>query len=226
MVVVESPQVHPSTAAPFEPRRSRDRLLGDSAAILAASSLVLAVADFLGLMDLIHTGQPSGFRIASGCWVASDLILVFAFSIGNAAFLSRLERRSRRLEVGATLAALGAGVGLVGAAIAAAASVNHGYPGSYITSVGLRAAGGFAVVFAALAVARGFSATVGSAPDAITRESWLGWAAGGFAASYGFAMLSQVFMAHYLHAAGMTSAYTTGVDGAILGSAIALRPGE
>lgn len=103
----EALRIQASPAAPPQPHRSRDRLLGASAAILAASALILAAADVLGMTDLIHTGQPTGFRIAQGCSVVFDLILVSAFGLSSAAFLSRAEHRSRRLEVGATLAALG-----------------------------------------------------------------------------------------------------------------------
>ena len=199
--------------------------MGVSVAILAASVLVLAAADVLGLTDLIHTGQPTGFRIAQGCSVVFDLILVSAFVLSSAAFLSEAEHRSRRLEVGATLAAVGVSFGLISAAIATATSIDHHYPSSYITSGSFVVAARFTTVFAALAASRGFSSTTGSAHDAIRRESWLGWAAGGLAASYGLAMLSLVFSAQYLSKAGITSSYTTGVDIAIFGYALALLAG-
>jgi hypothetical protein len=221
----ESLRIQASASALLQPRRSRDLLLGASAALLAASVLILAAADFLGLVDLIHSGQPSGFRIASAGSLVFDLILASAFGLSCGAFLSRAERRSRRLEVGATLAALGVSVGLISAVFATATSINHDYPSSYITSGSLVAAARFATVFAALAASRGFSETAGSAPDAVGRESWLGWAAGGLAVSYGLAMFSQVFIAHYLREAGATSSYRTGVDVAIFGYAIALLAG-
>jgi hypothetical protein len=199
--------------------------LGASAAILAVSVLALAGADVLNLKDAIHTGQPTGFRIAQGCSVVFDLVLVSAFGLSSGAFLSRAEHRSRRLEVGATLAALGGTVGLISAAIATATSINHHYLNSYITSGSFVVAARFATVFAALAASRGFSATASSTPDAVRRESWLGWAAGGLAVSYGLAMLSQVFIAPYLREAGATSSYRTGVDVMIFGYAIALLAG-
>jgi hypothetical protein len=204
---------------------SRDRLLGVSAAILTASVLVLAAADVLGLTYLIHAGQPTGFRIAQGCSVVFDLILVSAFGLSSAAFLTRAEHRSRRLEVGATLAALSASVGLISAAIATATSINHHYPNSYITSGSFVVAARFATVFAGLAASRAFSATASSTPDAVRRESWLGWAAGGLAVPYGLVMLSQVFIADYLREAGATSSYTTGVHVAIFGYGLALLAG-
>ncbi len=213
-----------SPPSPPQPHRSRDRLLGVSAAILAASVLVLAAADVLGLTDLIDAGQPMGFRIAQGCSVIFDLVLVSAFGLSSAAFLSRAEHRSKRLEVGATLAALGVSFGLISAAIATATSINHHFPNSYVTSGSFVVAARFATVFAALAASGGFSATA-SSTDAIRRESWLGWAAGGLAVSYGLAMLSQVFIARYLHEAGATSSYRTGVDVTIFGYAIALLAG-
>ena len=114
---------------------------------------------------------------------------------------------------------------MISVAIATATSINHHYPHSYITSGSFVVAARFATVFAALAASRGFSATASSTPDAIRRESWLGWAAGGLAVSYGLAMLSQVFIAHYLREAGATSSYRTGVDVAIFGYAIALLAG-
>src|SRR5207342_3071307 len=108
--------------------------------------LVLGAADVLVVRDLIHAGQPTGFRIAQGCSVVFDLVLVSAFGLSSAAFLSRAEHRSRRLEVGATLAALGVSFGLISVAIATATSINHHYPDSYITSGSFVVAARFATV--------------------------------------------------------------------------------
>ena len=88
------------------PRHSRDIRLGAAAAILAGSVAVLAAADILGLVDLFDTNWPAGFRIASGCKVMFDLILIPAFTLSSVAFLSQAERRARRLEIGATLGSI------------------------------------------------------------------------------------------------------------------------
>src|ERR1700748_1239197 len=93
-----------STATAKNRRDSCNRFLSVAAALLAASALALAAADILSLTDLIQTGQHTGFRISAGCEVVYDLILVVAFGLSGVAFRSRAERRSRRLEVGATLA--------------------------------------------------------------------------------------------------------------------------
>jgi MFS family permease len=222
---MESPQQQAPTVAPLQSHRSRDQLLGAAAALLAASVLVQTAADVLTLTDLIHTGQPVGFRIASGFGIVLDLIFVSAFGLSSTAFLSRAERRSRRLAVGATLAALGATAGLIGAALAAVTSLNHGYPSSYTTSICFVVASYFVAVLAALSAARAFSATTGSAPDPVRRECWLGWAASGLAASYGFTTLRQVFVADYFRAADASSSFTTGMDLAIFGGAVALVAG-
>ena len=142
-------------------------LLGAAAAILAGSVAVLAAADILGLVDLFDTNWPAGFRIASGCKVMFDLILIPAFTLSSVAFLSQAERRARRLEIGALLAASGAVVGLIGAALAAAVSIAHHYSGTYIAGLCFEVAGTFVTMFAALAASSGFSKAAGAAPNSL-----------------------------------------------------------
>lgn len=207
------------------PRHARDRLLVAAAAILAGSVAVLAAADILGLVDLFETSRPAGFRIASGFEVTFSLILIPAFAVSRLAFLSHAERRARLLEIGATLAAFGAGIGLIGAAVAAGVSIAHHYPGTYTTGLCFVVAANFVTVFAALAASSGFSAAARPVPDALLRDARLMWAALGLAVSYGLVAISQVSFVRLYSDAGASAAFTAGSEIAIVGGAVALGAG-
>ena len=200
-------------------------LLGAAVAILAGSVAVLAAADILGLVDLFDTNWPTGFRIASGCKVMFDLILIPAFTLSSVAFLSQAGRRARRLEIGALLAASGAVVGLIGAALAAAVSIAHHYSGTYTAGLCFDVAGTFVTMFAALAASSGFSKAAGAAPSSLSRDSRLVWAAVGLAGTYGFATISQVVVLRYYSDHGATASFTTGAVIAIAGGALAIGAG-
>ncbi|MGA8745231.1 MAG: hypothetical protein WB507_05155 [Solirubrobacterales bacterium] len=219
------PRVQALPPIASKPRHSRDIRLGAAAAILAGSVAVLAAADLLYFVDLLEGNLPLGFRIASGCRVIFDLILIPVFALGSVAFLSRPERRARRLGFGAILAASGAIVGLIGAGLAAGVTIAHHYPSTSSAGLCFEAAGSFCTVLAALAAFSGFSKAAGTAANALGRDSRLVWAAVGLAGAYGFVTISQVFFLRYYSEHGASASLTTGIDIAIAGSALAIGAG-
>jgi hypothetical protein len=205
----------------------RDLLLGWAARTLAGSVAVLAVADILGLVESFQTHQLLGFRIAAGFKLTLDLALIPAFALSSAAFRSQAKRRARKLEVGATLAAAGATVGLVGGAVATATSIAHQFPDAYIAILAWTVAASFVLVLAALAASSAFSIANRPAANALSmRDRRLAWASIGLAGSYALAMGGQLFLVSYSSDHAASGGFIAGVSVVAAGGAFAAGAGS
>lgn len=179
-------------------RHRRDALLGWGSVGLAASAALLVVSDTLALTDSLRSHQPQGFQIAAGCRVLLDLALIGAFACSSAAFLLEVAHRARRLELGATLAAVGATIGVAGGAIATITGIDHQFPEIYVLVLTLMVAARFASVFAALSTSKAFSWMSRTEPDVLARrDRKLAWASLSLAVSYALVMIGQIFLISY-----------------------------
>ena len=204
-------------------RRSRDSALGWAAAALAVTSSVRVVSHVLGLIDTSETHQLVGFRIAEGCALIYQLVLVSAFGLGSVAFLFDTTRRARRLEVAATLAAAGATVSLLGAVAGTAVSISHQYPRGYIAIGAFGVGADFAVVLTALAVSKAFSAVGNRGSGDLAQRDWrLGWASIGLASSYALTIFYQIGYISFYFRYGLTDAFSFSIFLSIIGGAIVL----
>jgi hypothetical protein len=215
------------TAIPETRRHQRDLLLGWAAGTLAGSVAVLAIADIFGLVESFQTHQFLGFQIAAGCKLTLDLALIPAFALSSAAFRSQAKRRARKLEVGATFAAAGATVGLVGGAVATATSIAHQFPDVYIAILGWMVAASFVLVLAALSASSAFSIANRPAAGALSlRDRRLAWASIGLAGSYALAMVGQLFLISYSSDHAASGGFIAGVSVAAAGGAFAAGAGS
>lgn len=206
--------------------QSRDRRLGRAAGTFLFSLVFASLSAVLVLVSFITTHQRAGFCIAAGLGLVAVLTNLPAIWLSRAAFVHTGQSRSRKLELGANWLALSGLAALIGAGVATGVSIANQLPRIDVAAHGSEVLGGFAVVGAALAASKGFSAA--TAPGAIAiakRDRWLAMASAALAGSYLMAALSGVLDTAYLARRGITSAFALWASVSTLGTLCAAGAG-
>lgn len=206
--------------------QSRDRRLARAAGAFLFSLVFASLSAVLVLVSFITTHQLVGFWVVAMLALVAVLIQFPGIWLSRVAFARTGVGRSKQLELGANWIALSALAALIAAVVATGVSIANQLPRIDVAAHGSGVLGGCAVVGAALAASKGFSAA--GVPGAIavaSRDRWLAMASAALAGSYLVAALSAILDTAYLARWKLTSAYALWASVGVLGTLCAAGAG-